>query len=496
MPGGFGERGAEGKIYAARFARERKVPYFGICFGMQMAVHRGGAQPGRHREAPAPPSSARRTEPVVGLMTEWMKGNELEQRAAEGDLGGTMRLGAYPGAPRRTASRIADIYGATEISERHRHRYEVNIELPRGAGGRRACCFAGMSPDGLLPETVELADHPWFIGVQYHPELKSRPVRAAPAVRQLHRRGGRAEPAGVSDVGRAAGEARAVDHLVLPFPNLRDARDFFARLGFTVAPDAVHPFGTGNACVFFADGTYLEPLAVVDAESYRSARRHGNLFVERHAEAIGAVPAPGISAAALKSRDALADRQRLTRAGVGELRLVEFERSFRGEDGPARTLSFRLAFACQPGDAQATFFFCEPRHGAAPNRERLAAHPNGARGISRLVLVASDPAPVSHWLADVVDGRARQVSDEEFSIDGPVGIEILTAGACAVRYAATIDAGAAGLLMAGVVLAVAELAVPRALFESRTIPFGVAGERITVGLPSEQGFIAFEENPT
>ena len=300
----------------------------------------------------------------------------------------------------------------------------------------------------------------------------------------------------MSSPASAKGQARAVDHLVLPFPTLRDARDFFARLGFTVAPDAAHPFGTGNACVFFADGTYLEPLSVVNTEAYRSARRHGNLFVERHAAAIGAVPAPGISAAAMKSGDALADRDRLTRAGAGESRLVEFERSFRGEDGPARTLSFRLAFARQPGDAQVTFFFCEPRHGAAPDRERLTAHPNGARGVARLVLVASDPAPVSHWLAEVVEGQARQVSDEEFAVNGPVGLEILTSGACACRYAATIDALATGPLIAGLVLAAAELAVPRALLEARTIPFRTAGARIAVSLPSGQGFIAFEEGPT
>ncbi|CAJ0889206.1 CTP synthase [freshwater sediment metagenome] len=177
VPGGFGQRGAEGKILAARFARERKVPYFGICFGMQMAVieaARALAGIGKANSTEFGPCE----EPVVGLMTEWLKGNELEQRAADGDLGGTMRLGAYQ-ARLAPGSRIAQVYGATEISERHRHRYEVNIAYRE----RLEACglmFAGTSPDGLLPETVEIADHPWFIGVQYHPELKSRPFEPHP----------------------------------------------------------------------------------------------------------------------------------------------------------------------------------------------------------------------------------------------------------------------------------------------------------------------------
>ncbi len=177
VPGGFGERGSEGKILAARFARTRKVPYFGICFGMQMAVIEaardlvGIAKAGSTEFGPC-------EEPVVGLMTEWMRGNELEKRRANGDLGGTMRLGAYP-AQLAKGSQVAKIYGGSLISERHRHRYEVNTryrERLEAAGVR----FCGMSPDGLLPEIIELPGHPWFIGVQYHPELKSRPFEPHP----------------------------------------------------------------------------------------------------------------------------------------------------------------------------------------------------------------------------------------------------------------------------------------------------------------------------
>jgi CTP synthase len=177
VPGGFGQRGTEGKILAARFARERKVPYFGICFGMQMAVIEAARSlagidgAGSTEFGPC-------EEPVVGLMTEWMRGNQLEQRMAEGDLGGTMRLGAYT-ARLSEGSRIAQIYGDTQISERHRHRYEVNTAY-RERLEDKGMHFAGLSPDGLLPETVEFPDHPWFIGVQYHPELKSRPFEPHP----------------------------------------------------------------------------------------------------------------------------------------------------------------------------------------------------------------------------------------------------------------------------------------------------------------------------
>jgi CTP synthase len=177
VPGGFGQRGAEGKIRAAGFARERKVPYFGICFGMQMACIEAARNLAGIPDANSTEFGPTK-EPIVGLMTEWMRGNELEMRQAGGDLGGTMRLGAYK-AKLKEGSRIAGIYGSTEISERHRHRYEVNTAYVERLE-EKGLMFNGMSPDGLLPETVEYADHPWFIGVQYHPELKSRPFEPHP----------------------------------------------------------------------------------------------------------------------------------------------------------------------------------------------------------------------------------------------------------------------------------------------------------------------------
>ncbi len=177
VPGGFGQRGAEGKIKAAQFARERHVPYFGICFGMQMAVVEAARNLCGIDEANSTEFGVT-SEPVVGLMTEWLKGNELQKRSAQGDLGGTMRLGAFPAVLSR-GSRVAGIYGATDISERHRHRYEVNTGY-KGLLEQRGMRFSGMSPDGVLPEIIEYDDHPWFIGVQFHPELKSRPFEPHP----------------------------------------------------------------------------------------------------------------------------------------------------------------------------------------------------------------------------------------------------------------------------------------------------------------------------
>ena len=177
VPGGFGQRGAEGKIRAATFARERKVPYLGICFGMQMAVIEAARNLAGITDANSTEFGPT-TEPLVGLMTEWTRGNALEARRADGDLGGTMRLGAYEARLKR-GSKVAAIYGSEDISERHRHRYEVNTAY-RERLEANGLVFSGMSPDGLLPEIVEYEDHPWFVGVQFHPELKSRPFEPHP----------------------------------------------------------------------------------------------------------------------------------------------------------------------------------------------------------------------------------------------------------------------------------------------------------------------------
>lgn len=182
VPGGFGERGTEGKIKAAKYAREHNIPFFGICFGMQLAViesvrHLGGIPDATSSEF-GPSDHA-----VIGLMTEWLRGDQLEQRKHGGDLGGTMRLGAYPCALQK-GTKVREIYGVDEIQERHRHRYEVNLNY-KEAYDKAGLVFAGLSPDGVLPEIVERKDHPWFIGVQFHPELRSKPFDPHPLFRSF-----------------------------------------------------------------------------------------------------------------------------------------------------------------------------------------------------------------------------------------------------------------------------------------------------------------------
>ncbi|MCX5614035.1 CTP synthase [Bombella saccharophila] len=177
VPGGFGERGSEGKINAVRYARENRIPFLGICFGMQMAVIECARSLAGLKKASSTEFGPTE-EPLVGLMTEWARGTELLRRREGGDLGGTMRVGAYP-AKLVEGSRVAAIYGKTDIRERHRHRWEVNVHY-REVLEKTSLRFSGMSPDGVLPEVVEYPDHPWFIGVQYHPELLSKPFDPHP----------------------------------------------------------------------------------------------------------------------------------------------------------------------------------------------------------------------------------------------------------------------------------------------------------------------------
>jgi CTP synthase len=182
VPGGFGERGTEGKIKAAQFARERNIPYLGICLGMQMAVieaarnaagiAKAGSEEFDHE------AGEKRFEPVVYHLKEWVQGNHTVTRKADDAKGGTMRLGAY-NATLAAGSKVANVYGGKKIEERHRHRYEVDVKY-REKLEEAGLCFSGMSPDGRLPEIVEWKDHPWFIGVQFHPELKSKPFEPHP----------------------------------------------------------------------------------------------------------------------------------------------------------------------------------------------------------------------------------------------------------------------------------------------------------------------------
>ena len=180
VPGGFGTRGAEGKIKAVQYAREKKIPYFGICFGMQMAVIEAARNLCGIKDASSSEfdeDGVAKGEHVVGLMTEWDQDGQ-KKSGTDRDLGGTMRLGAYP-AKLAKGSRVAEIYGTEDISERHRHRYEVNIALKEKLE-KNGVVMSGLSPDGALPEIIEIPDHPWFVGVQYHPELKSKPFEPHP----------------------------------------------------------------------------------------------------------------------------------------------------------------------------------------------------------------------------------------------------------------------------------------------------------------------------
>ena len=187
VPGGFGERGTEGKIEAVRFARQRKRAVLRHLLRHADGGHRGGAEPRRHARHASSTEFGPCETPVVGLLTEWAQGNELVRREAGGDLGGTMRLGAYP-ASLTEGSLAREVYGgAPSIEERHRHRYEVNIHY-REALEKTGLRFSGLSPDGILPEIIEYPDHPWFIGVQYPPGAEVEAVRAAPVVQRLHRR--------------------------------------------------------------------------------------------------------------------------------------------------------------------------------------------------------------------------------------------------------------------------------------------------------------------
>jgi len=178
IPGGFGERGTTGKILAARYARENKIPYFGICFGMQMAVVEFAREVAKLKGANSTEFIHNPEHKVVALMQEWEKKGVKEKRSANSDMGGTMRLGAYP-CKLKKGSLVASIYKKAEISERHRHRYEVNMNY-RPILEKAGMVFSGVSPDGKLPEIIELPNHPWFIGVQFHPEFQSRPYEAHP----------------------------------------------------------------------------------------------------------------------------------------------------------------------------------------------------------------------------------------------------------------------------------------------------------------------------
>ncbi|SMC98936.1 Glyoxalase-like domain-containing protein [Fulvimarina manganoxydans] len=279
---------------------------------------------------------------------------------------------------------------------------------------------------------------------------------------------------------------RALDHLVLPFIDLAQARDWFSRLGFTVAPDARHPFGTENACVFFADGTFFEPLAIGSAEDYARALEGGNLFVERD-EGFRSHAPDAVSAIALKSSDALADQAHLRASQLGEDRLTEFERDLTLPSGEAARLSFRLAFAKSFGDQTPTVFFCEARHRLSVDRSALLAHANGAMSITGVDFEAGDLERATRHIEAVFCCEA-QVSPDR-------GIVFDLAETRVTLAPAQEGSDKAALRVAAVTVGVDSLSKAEACLTGSDIPYSADDETITVAFPNGDGRLVFVEEP-
>lgn len=275
---------------------------------------------------------------------------------------------------------------------------------------------------------------------------------------------------------------RSIDHLVMPFDGLGEARQWFERLGFFVAPEASHPFGTGNACVFLADGRYLEPLSIVDPAAYDAAKAEGHLFVERDADVRNLADRPAISGLAFRSSDALADREQLLEEEAGEDGLVEFGRTMRLPDGGAAELSFRLAFAAIHAADAPSFFCCEARHSVRPDRSALIAHPNGASGIAALTLTAPDPLVFRDYLSAVCGSPAENNPDGSltFALEcGRLDIVPREVGSFAIE---------------SVTITVADLAFARKFWQGQGIACAEEGDGVAVDCPNGRGRIRFVED--
>ncbi|HEY9057344.1 MAG TPA: VOC family protein [Aurantimonas sp.] len=288
---------------------------------------------------------------------------------------------------------------------------------------------------------------------------------------------------------------RSLDHVVLPFASLDEARELFSGLGFTVAPDAVHPFGTGNACVFFADGTYLEPLAIADPAVYDAAKTGENLFVVRDAGFRSSHRLPSISALAFRSADATGDRASLAQKRLGEAELVEFSRNFRTPDGKDASVSFRLAFARAEPDSHVSFFFCQPLHAKAPDRSALTRHANGVSGLARIVLSDCPPDKSRELLATVADARADKGIDGRlcFELAG-TALHVISEASLFEEFGAESDPSG-GLCIRGIVLTVSDMAASRAFLAASGCSAKMTGGRLVVPFGADGTFIAFEESP-
>ena len=288
---------------------------------------------------------------------------------------------------------------------------------------------------------------------------------------------------------------RRLDHVVMPVASLGTIRRWFEALGFVVAPEALHPFGTKNACVFFADGTYIEPLAVADPGLAAAQAESGNTFVARDRDFRLRHPLAGFSGAAFRSDDATADLRSFRAAGFEEGDILEFSRSFRAPDGTARDLAFRLGFAADRRSPDVFFFACQP---LAPvgDRSALTRHRNAAAGIARLVFSTGSPS-VEDFLEAVVghSAAAGQAGDLVLETAGTTTIEVLTP-ASLLRFYGVVGEPAGGLAFEGIVLRVANLSEVARSAEDAGMPVLERDGRLVLRFEeTARCFIAFEANP-
>ncbi|MBP0614389.1 VOC family protein [Jiella mangrovi] len=274
---------------------------------------------------------------------------------------------------------------------------------------------------------------------------------------------------------------RSIDHLVMPFDALGAARQWFLGLGFVVAPEAAHPFGTGNACVFLADGRYIEPLSIVDPAAYDAAKDEGHLFIERDAALRNLPDRPAISGIAFRSDDALADREQLLDEEAGEEGLVEFGRTMRLPDGGSAELSFRLAFAAIHAADAPSFFYCEARQTAKPDRSSLTTHPNGATGMAGVTIKVEDPEMFRDYLASVADSRVQENGDDDWTIPLDGGRLDVVAG------------GSTPLAIASLTVTVADLAFAKKFWEGQGVAYSESADGVAIACPNGLGAIRFIE---
>ena len=274
---------------------------------------------------------------------------------------------------------------------------------------------------------------------------------------------------------------RSIDHLVMPFDALGAARQWFLGLGFVVAPEAAHPFGTGNACIFLADGRYIEPLVIVDPAAYSAAKDGGHLFIERDAAMRDLPERPAISGVAFRSADAPADCEQLLEEEAGEEGLVEFGRTMRLPDGGSAELSFRLAFAAIHAADAPSFFYCEARHTVKPDRSALTTHPNGATGIAGVTIEVEDPEMFRDYLATVADSGVQENGDGAWTIPLEGGRLDIVAG------------GPRPLAIVSLTVTVADLAFAKKFWQGQGVAYSEASDGVAIACPNGRGAIRFIE---